>query len=265
MAGRAGAPGRRLSLRAREAVFAPLETAGRAETVTRRLADAIALGLLRDDEQLPSELELAARFNVSTVTVREALTALREQGLVRTRRGRGGGSFVTTPPDPQAVLLRSRLASTTLSDLRDLCDHYVAISATAALLAAERAADDDHARIVASARRFAEAVDAGERRRSDGHFHVEVAAAAQSARLTRAEIDLQTEIGPLIWLPFADPAAHAGAVEHHAGIAEAIAAGDGARARDLTTAHAREALARVSQLYLSLSDPPARPPGEKAR
>ena len=54
--GRGTAPTARvLSSRARSAVFSPLEPTGRAEAVTRRLSDAIALGLLRDDEQLPSE------------------------------------------------------------------------------------------------------------------------------------------------------------------------------------------------------------------
>ncbi len=43
------AEGRRLTGRARDAVFAPLESAGRAEVVARRLTDAIALGDLQVD------------------------------------------------------------------------------------------------------------------------------------------------------------------------------------------------------------------------
>ena len=71
----------------RAAVFAALDTGRRAAAVVRRLADGIALGILAPDEQLPSETELADTFGVSPVTVREALTILREQGLVATRRG----------------------------------------------------------------------------------------------------------------------------------------------------------------------------------
>lgn len=245
--------GRRLSTRARDAVFAPLGTVGRAETVSRRLSDAIALGLLRDDEQLPSESDLAATFNVSTVTVREALTSLREQGLVRTRRGRGGGSFVTAPSDPGAVLVRSRLGELSLSDLRDLCDHYVAIAATAAGLAAERAGDDDLARIRLAAERFAHSAEPGARHRADGHFHLEVTASAQSARLARAEIDLQAEIGPLLWFAFPDDAAHAVAVAQHDTILRAIAGADAEAARAAATHHVRDAYARVTQVYLDLS------------
>ena len=83
----------------RAAVFAALETGRRADAVVRRLADGIALGLLSPNEQLPSETELADTFGVSPVTVREALTILREQGLVVTRReGREKRHFLNAVP-----------------------------------------------------------------------------------------------------------------------------------------------------------------------
>jgi DNA-binding GntR family transcriptional regulator len=82
-------------MRLHHALFGPLDDAGgRREAVARRLGGAIALGLLGDGEQLPSEQELATSLNVSTVTLRDALADLRQKGLVETRRGRGGGSFV---------------------------------------------------------------------------------------------------------------------------------------------------------------------------
>lgn len=46
---------------ARSVVFAPLDPHSRAETVVRRLSDAITFGLLADAEQLPSESDLAAQ------------------------------------------------------------------------------------------------------------------------------------------------------------------------------------------------------------
>ena len=242
---RRGVPGR-----ARAAVFAPLESAGRAETVARRLADAIALGLLPDAEQLPSEADLAASFGVSTVTVREALVLLRHQGLVRTRRGRGGGSFVTAPRDPRTAMLTARLQETSLADLRDLCDHYVAVSAAAALLAADRAGEEDLTRLDTTVTASRSAADPGARRRAEGAFHVEVAAASQSARLTREEIALQTEVAPLLWLPSADDAVHREAVAQHEAVLEAVRAGDGRRAYDRTADHVHASLARVSDLYV---------------
>ena len=81
---------------------------------------------------------------------------------------------------------------------------------------------------------------------------MELAAAAQSPRLTRAEIALQTEVGPLLWLPAATPASQAEQVRQHAAIVEAVAAGDGQRARAQAVAHVYAALGRASAVQLSL-------------
>jgi len=240
----------------RAAVFAPLDTGRRADAVVRRLADGIALGILAPEEQLPSETELADTFGVSPVTVREALTMLREQGLVATRRGRGGGSFVRGEGRGDgrtaASALHERLRAVSPSELRDLADHYVAITGTAALLAADRAGEQDVALLGDGVAELERAGDAGGRRRAEARFHVELAAAAQSPRLTRAEIALQTEVGPLLWLPAATPATQTEQVRQHAAIVEAVAAGDGQRARVQAVAHVYAALARASALQLGL-------------
>ena len=87
---------------AREAVFSPLTGAGLVEQAVRRLGEAIGLGLLEVGDRLPSEPELAERFAIAPMTLRQALAILREAGYVETRRGRAGGTFVRrsvpTPP-----------------------------------------------------------------------------------------------------------------------------------------------------------------------
>lgn len=49
---------------------------------------------LRAGDRLPGEAELIAQFSMSKGTIREAMRILEAQGLVRTRTGPGGGSFV---------------------------------------------------------------------------------------------------------------------------------------------------------------------------
>lgn len=236
----------------RAAVFAPLQSGRRADAVVRRLADGIRLGLLRADEQLPSEAELAATFGVSAVTVREALTALREQGLVATRRGRHGGSFVQDVRGGAADVLRERLRSVGPSQLRDLADHYVAVFGTAALLAADRAGPEEIALLSKGVAELGRAPDADARRRAESRFHVDVAAAAQSPRLTREVIGLQSEVGPLLWLAATTGAARAEVRLRLTGILDAVREGDGRHARAEAVAHVYAAQARASALQLTL-------------
>ncbi|HET6501127.1 MAG TPA: FCD domain-containing protein [Amycolatopsis sp.] len=235
---------------ARSALFAPLDQTGRAETVAARLADAITLGLLADAEQLPSETELANRFGVATVTVREALLALRRRGLIETRRGRGGGSFVRTPARAGRggfALLRS----VSLTELRDIGDHYAAIAGSAARLAAERGSADDIERLELATEDLRAATDTAISR-AERLFHLEVAAAAQSPRLTREEARLQSGPGGLLWLPPDDPAAVAAARAAHEDITAAIAAADGETARRRTEEHVLETVGRLVDRHLAL-------------
>jgi DNA-binding FadR family transcriptional regulator len=194
-------PVRLLSGDARNAVFAPVaDGSARREVIARRLGGAIALGLIGDGEQLPSEQELATSLNVSTVTLRDALADLRARGLVVTRRGRGGGSFVRSSADALAELSRERHAELAATDLRELGDVHGAVAGAAARLAAERASTREVERLRDLTRRMREAPDLPSLRRLDGRFFIELAAAAQSVRLTRQEIDLQGELAQLSWV-----------------------------------------------------------------
>lgn len=67
------------------------------EQVYDQLREMILSGRLRQGHRLPSEAELATQFGVSRSTVREALRLLLAEGMIRTAKGAGGGSFVTLP------------------------------------------------------------------------------------------------------------------------------------------------------------------------
>ncbi|ROO89669.1 GntR family transcriptional regulator [Actinocorallia herbida] len=230
----------------RQVVFAPVGNGARVDLVVRRLADAIALELLADGEQLPSEAELAGQLGVSTVTLREALVTLRNNGLVETRRGRGGGSFVRTP---HTAVVAVRLEGVALQDLRDFGDHYAAISGAAAKLAAERALEAELAPLRRTIAQMEAAASAAELRRLEGRFHIEVAAASQSARLTREEVMLQADLGLLLWLPHAELDGPAVACPHRQ-ILDAIGSGDAAGARNVAERHILEAVERLVELRL---------------
>ena len=227
-----------LSGDARRAVFAPLDDGAlRSEAVVRRVGSAIALGLLADAEQLPAETELATMLHVSTVTLREALAELRELGLVETRRGRGGGSFVRAHDDVLAELAEARLVELGTTDLRELGDVHGAVAATAARLAAGRASARELTRLRAIVDRLAAEPGTTGQRRADGRFYVEMAASAQSVRLTMHEMDLHLELGQLPWPPAHAPELLEEIVDAHRAVLDAVGRRDAAGARDLTEQH----------------------------
>lgn len=239
----------------RNSLFAPLTSGGRTDEVVERISKAIHLGLVVDGEQLPTEVEFAGRLGVSPMTLREALAVLREQGLVETRRGRTGGTFVRRPANPPVHTLEDRLRATTVSQLRDLADEQLAVSGTAARLAAERASGASLRRLLHLVEQLAAAPALGARIRADSRFHIEVAMASQSERLTRLEVNLQSETAGALWLPVVpepapgDPALGDAVAEHHS-IATAIAEEDGDRARTLAERHVQRNLRRLIELHL---------------
>lgn len=91
----------------------PLLRRGEGLAAWRQIADAleaeIASGRLRPGEQLPTEAALAVRFAVNRHTVRRALAALADSGLVRATQGRG--TFVETQPIAYPIGPKTRFSA----------------------------------------------------------------------------------------------------------------------------------------------------------
>jgi DNA-binding FadR family transcriptional regulator len=242
---------RRPATRARSAIFAPIGDEGRAVRVENRLAEAIRSGVLADGERLPSEPELAAMLGVATVTAREALVALRAQGLVTTTRGRGGGSFVTRPEATGPGELGGRLRSITRVELRDRGTIYGVILAGCAELAAERADASDVEGLRALLLDEDEP-DVGRWRHADSELYLSVAALTQSARMTREVVRLEADFGALLRLPLAEPDFRAATTARHLALVDAIEAHDAARARGCVRSHVGDALEALADLHAAM-------------
>lgn len=228
---------------AREAVFAQLSEAGRAQQVAQRLADGIALGVLAPGERLPSEPELARRFGVAVITVREGLGILRDAGLLRTRRGRDGGSFVATDEDDEHHgILTARLHALSQVEIDDIGVYFAAIIAAAAERSADRAAPHDAPRLSAW---LADAGfdDAASARTTQSGFFLELAVLSQSPRLVREQIRLQADLGPVLLLGLTSPDLRRDALAQNRRIVRAIA--------DRRPAHARDAAAELVAMLIA--------------
>lgn len=226
---------------ARSAVFISLDASGRAEQVERRISDAIIMGVLRNGERLPSESQLAAQLGVAVVTAREALESLRKRGLVVTKRGRDGGSFVTFSAELRDSLLSERLRETSTIELRDATTHYAAIAGMVAELAVDRASEDDMKQL----RQAALAIDVSSEtsaRQGLSTFRLNLAGLSQSARLVREELRMQAELGPLLWRRFRDPNEREKLSAELKPIVDALANHDGLGARIATIAQIQRSL-----------------------
>lgn len=248
----------------RRSLLAPLGAGGRAAEVERRIEEAIELGALGDGEQLPSETDLAADLGVSPMTLREALVGLRRSGLVETRRGRGGGTFVRGSAAVQRARLQARLEARSTDQLRDLGDEHAALAAMAAMLAAERALDADLDQLERHTDDLERAENEGAARTADSRFHIELAVAARSLRLTHALTRMQADLAGLTWTLLGAERAPVAASEHRMLLA-ALRRRDGAKAARLAREHLDRETAALVARRIAIYEPPERSGGRLSR
>ncbi|MFC7328958.1 FadR/GntR family transcriptional regulator [Marinactinospora rubrisoli] len=212
------------------------------DEIAEDLLTAIIDGRYSAGSALPAEGELAEKYAVSRLTVREAITALRVQSVVRIQRGRG--TYVNPPDQWTALEPMIRAAATTPRTSAAISDRLIEarrlIETGAAQLAAERRTDDDLeqlATLIEDMRAADAAADVELFVQADIAFHDAVMRATGNAFV------------PLLFEPFgrllvearretsAVAQIRAHAIGHHAAILDALRSGDPERARAAMTAH----------------------------
>ena len=162
-----------------------------ASGVADRLITAIAVGVYSPGERLPPEREMARSLDVSRVTVREALRQVAGLGLIEARRGRGGGTFVTSAPLEQlASATARRTLEVELPRLRDLFDFRCLVEGMIARAAAERRTADDVAGLTAALEEFRAATEMEQARRLDRRLHGLICATARNPHLSSLSAQL---------------------------------------------------------------------------
>lgn len=213
-------------------VFDPVSPPTAFEETVARLGTGIRVGLLAPGSRLPPERELAGQLGISRSTLRHAITALVQSGLLQSVRGRGGGTFVTDDPP-----LAGSPAVALGAEARAVLDERLATEAGATLLAAERAERSDLDALEELVARMADADDFEVYRRADIRFHIGLAEAARSPRLVAAMTEVQGRMSDLIALiPHPDEVlTHSNA--QHRRMVRLLARHDGGRAVRLLREH----------------------------
>ncbi len=157
----------------------PIKRVRVVDSVSEKLIEAISDGMFEMGAKLPPEHELSKTLQVSRNALREAVRQLETMGIVTVRHGDGtyvnrvsGNSLVTR------ALQFFKLGGRTLTDLVEARE---AIEVTAAMLAAERAGEEEAPALCELVRKMGELLDSPkEYVEKDFAFHVMVVEASQN-------------------------------------------------------------------------------------
>jgi GntR family transcriptional repressor for pyruvate dehydrogenase complex len=222
-----------------------------AEQVIARLSTDIRGGRLAPGARLPTEQALTTELGVSRTVVREAVAALRADGLVVTRRG--SGAFVADPAAGPFRIVAPRVTS--LDDILDVMELRLAVEVEAAAFAAERASR----RQVAVIRTAWQSIDTALKRgegavAEDFAFHRAIAEATGNSQFPRFLAYLGSHVIPRqsVRLSVDTPdgrRAYLERIQHeHSRIVAAISDGDATEARRAMREHLTRSLDRYRTL-----------------
>ncbi|AVH98322.1 MULTISPECIES: FadR/GntR family transcriptional regulator [Streptomyces] len=216
-------------------VLRPVRAGNGFEEALEQILQVVRLGLVPDGERLPAERELAERMGISRVTLREVLKVLQEQGLVESRRGRYGGTFVLprvrTGDEDE---LRRRIASV---DVEDTLRFREVLEVGAAGLCAAHGLDAAGAERLRSALAATHDAPLGDYRRQDTLLHLTLAELSGSPSLTARYAAVRATVNDLLdCIPLL-----VRNLEHsqhqHTALVEAVLDGDADAAREVMREH----------------------------
>ncbi|QQX85605.1 FadR family transcriptional regulator [Cupriavidus necator] len=223
-----------------------------ASRIAQTLHDDILAGRYGAGARLPAESSLADTFGVSRPIVREAIAQLKADGVLVTRKG--SGAYVSETPGGQAWRVASAPdGGPTLAQLFEL--RRVVETACAEMAAQRRSDSDIDAIRAALAAMQAQADGQGDMASAaaaDMAFHHAIAEAAHNPCFTGLTDFVSQQMlaaRQRAWENTARLSVTTGAPraadQEHAALAEAIAAGDAAAARNAAQQHLEAAAARL--------------------
>lgn len=138
---------------------------GLPDQLVSRIIATVAAGEHPPGSRLPPEEVLASRYEVSRLTLREAVKVLRDKGVLRVQQGRG--TFVNPPGewsvlDPALLATRSALDGEAATLATKLIEARRVVEVGVAELAAARRTPEDLDRMRAAITRMREAHHAGD-------------------------------------------------------------------------------------------------------
>ena len=122
-----------------DVAFTPIRQARASGAIVSQIERKIFDGDLKTGDRLESERELAERFGVSRITVRDALRVLEARGLVHVKVGASGGAFVSETNVDQVAESISTMILLRRMTLSGVAEARTVVETATCELAAERA------------------------------------------------------------------------------------------------------------------------------
>lgn len=242
----------------------PPPRTGLPDQVVAQLLAAVSGGEHPPGSRLPPEAELAARANVSRLTLREAVKVLRDKGVLRVEQGRG--TFVNPPDlwsplDPELLASRSTLeGSASGAFARQLAEARTVLELGAATLAAQRRTDADLEQLRATIDGMCSGHDAGDLETftlADRAFHDALLVATGNPFLAALFEPIRTLVEQVRVSTAYDATMREKAIAAHTAIFEAVVAGDQQAAGQAMLGHVDDAHTAAAEGNLA-------PPGTEA-
>jgi DNA-binding FadR family transcriptional regulator len=150
------------------------------EDVVFQVQEAVLGGTLKAGDRLPSERQLREVFGVSRGTLREALRALEQKGLVYIKTGVGGGAFICEMDTQQVTESLDLLLRYQKINLKELIEFREAVEGLVAAKAAKRVRKADIDQLSIFLESMKSHLDSGELRwdeiiKEDNNFHFTLA------------------------------------------------------------------------------------------
>jgi GntR family transcriptional regulator, transcriptional repressor for pyruvate dehydrogenase complex len=217
------------------------------DEVVRTIQAEIAAGNFARSSRLPSEGDLARALAVSRTVVREAISQLRADGVLVSRKG--SGVYVSESPEGNVFRL-SLLGSSAAHDVRHVFELRFWAEAAAAELAAARRTPEDLERLEAALREIDEqSGDVRAAAASDVSFHRAIAVATHNPYFVTFVHLLGRQLFEVRRAAWANTSRFVRgsrpAQREHAALYRAIKAGDPSAARKAAIAHLRGAAGRM--------------------
>ncbi|MEU8675775.1 FCD domain-containing protein [Streptomyces sp. NPDC048560] len=177
-------------------VLRPVRAGNGFEEALEQILQVVRLGLVPGGERLPAERELAELLGISRVTLREVLKVLQEQGLLESRRGRYGGTFVLPRTGAAGEgELRRRVAAV---DIEDVLRFREVLESGAAGLCATRGLDDEGSERLRRALTATHEAPLPDYRRHDTLLHLTLAELSGSPSLTAQYAAVRATVNDLL-------------------------------------------------------------------